>query len=83
MRLELIGPMDAVSRFLVSLPLLPAELPRVGLGPGLTNKPALFIDQVLLRKYAPERPHEAQLELTVCGFVPWTQDAGKLESARP
>jgi len=83
MRLELIGPMDSISRFLVSLPLLPAELPSAGLGPGLTNKPALFIDQVLLRKYAPERPHDAQLELTVCGFVPWADAAGKVESAKP
>jgi len=75
--------MDSISRFLVSLPLLPAELPSAGLGPGLTNKPALFIDQVLLRKYAPERPHDAQLELTVCGFVPWADAAGKVESAKP
>jgi hypothetical protein len=83
MHLELIGPMDSVSRFLVSLPLLATELQAVGLAPGLTNKPALFIDQVLLRKYAPDRPHDVQLELTVCGFVPWIEEAGKLESAKP
>jgi hypothetical protein len=83
MRLDLIGPMDSVSRFLASLPLLATELQGAGLAPGLTNKPALFISQVLLRKHAPDRPHDVQLELTVCGFVPWTEEAGKLESAKP
>jgi len=83
MRIDLIGPMDAVSRFLASLPLLATELASAGLGPGLTNKPALFIDHVLLRKYAPDRPHDVQLELTVCGFVPWTEEASKPESPRP
>jgi len=83
MRLDLTGPMDSVGRFLGSLPLLATELAGAGLGPGLTNKPALFINHVLLRKYAPDRPHDVQLELTVCGFVPWTEETSKPESARP
>jgi len=69
MRLELVGPMDAVSRFLVSLALRGPELKTVGLAEALTNKPALFIDHLLLRKHSAERPHEVSLDLTVSGFA--------------
>jgi hypothetical protein len=78
MRLELVGSMEAVNRFLVSLPLRGAELKAVGLADALTNKPALFIDQVLLRKHSAERPHDVLLDLTVAGFVRWSN-----ERARP
>jgi hypothetical protein len=67
-RLELVGPMESLAVFLSALPLQGEELQRVGLAT-LTNKPALFIDQILIRKGVPERPAEAQLEVTVVGVL--------------
>lgn len=70
MRLELLGPVEPLARFLTSLPLRGAELEVAGLADVLTNKPALFLTHVLLRKAAPDRPNDARLELVVSGFVP-------------
>jgi len=71
MRVELVGSTEAVSRFLRSLPLRGDELKAVGLAGVLTNKPAFFIDGVLVRKYLPDRPGDVQAEVRVCGFAPW------------
>ncbi len=70
MRLELTGPMDAVTRFLISLPLKGAELKPMGIAEAMTNKPAFFIDQLLIRKLAPDKPEHVQVEMTVVGFAP-------------
>jgi hypothetical protein len=69
MRLEVVGSMETLSRLLVALPSRGAELKVAGLAEVLTNKPAFFVDQLLLRKNSPERPQEVQMELTVSGFV--------------
>ena len=73
MRVEMSGPMASISRFLASLPLRGDELKATGLE-ALTNKPALFIDQILLRKEAPDKPQDVALELTLCSFVPFVQE---------
>lgn len=70
MRLELVGPVEPLARFLTSLPLRGSELEATGLVDVLTNKPALFLSHILLRKAAPDRPNDARLELVVSGFVP-------------
>lgn len=70
MRLEVAGAVEPLARFLASLPLRGTELERTALGSALTNKPALFIGQVLVRKAAPDRPSDARLEIIVSGFVP-------------
>lgn len=70
MRLEVVGAMDAVGRFLTSLPLTGAELETVGLAAVLTNKPALFLSHLRARKSAPDRPAEVRAEVVVSGFVP-------------
>ena len=72
MRLEVTGGMEPLARFLTSLPLQGAELERTALAGVLTNKPAFFIGQVLVRKAPPDRPHDARIELVVSGFVPAT-----------
>ena len=38
----------------------------------LTNKPAVFIGRILVRKAPPDRPHDARIEIVVSGFVPAT-----------
>ncbi len=82
MRLELTGPMDAVTRFLICLPLTGSELKPMGLAESMTNKPALFIDQLLIRKLAPDKPEHVQVEMTVVGFAPGIP-AGPGPSAAP
>lgn len=72
MRLEVAGAMEPLARFLGSLPLLGSELDRTALAGVLTNKPALFISQILARKAAPDRPNDARLEIVLSGFVPAT-----------
>ncbi|MBM3879799.1 MAG: hypothetical protein FJ387_08780 [Verrucomicrobia bacterium] len=74
MRLELVGPAEALHRFLMSLPGRGPELAGVALDQVLTNKPAFYFEQFLLRKSAPTRPQEGQLEVTVRGFVPWVAE---------
>lgn len=70
MRVEVVGAVEPVGRFLASLPLRDAELEATGLAGVLTNKPALFLSHLLARKSAPERPAELRAELIVSGFVP-------------
>lgn len=67
-QIELSGPMPAVTRFLESLPLRPAEAEAAGLAALPADKPALFIDRILLRKEAPERPDQVGLLVRVTGF---------------
>jgi hypothetical protein len=76
MRVEVVGPVEGVGRFLVSLPLHGDELASLGLAAPLTNKPVLFISHVLARKSAPERPGEVRVELIASGFVP-TEDSDR------
>jgi hypothetical protein len=70
MRLEVVGALDAVNRWLTSLPLTGPELEAVGLAGVLTNKPALFLSHLRLRKSAPDRPAEVRAEVVVSGLVP-------------
>ncbi len=68
--IEVVGPLEGLLRFLSCLPLRGEEFHHVGLPVNLTNKPALFISNILVRKAAPDRPGEVQAELVVSGFVP-------------
>lgn len=69
LQIELSGAAPAVGRFLQSLPLRAEEIKARGLPEALTNKPALFIDQVFIRKEGRDKPEDVRLELTACGFV--------------
>jgi hypothetical protein len=70
MRIEVLGSIEAVSRFLTSLPLRGAELDAAQLTTVLSNKPPLFINHLFARKAAPDRPADIKVELEVSGFVP-------------
>jgi hypothetical protein len=82
MRIEVLGPIEAVSRFLTSLPLRGAELEATQLAAVLTNKPPLFINHLLARKAAPDKPGDVRVELVVSGFVPMAGMPGEIGRAR-
>jgi len=75
LRVELVTDGNAAHRLLAALPLLPGELAAAGLPDWSPEKPALFLDRLLLRKQTPEKPDEVALELTVCGLVPRLEPA--------
>jgi hypothetical protein len=68
-RLELTGPMDAVSRFLSGLPLQEEEREQYGWPFAGGEGPALYIERLILRKTSPEKPDEVHLDLVATGFV--------------
>ena len=68
-QIELTGRMANVGQFLQALPLRAAEIKAAGLPDAPTNKPALFIDRVVLRKQSPDKPDEVRLSLRAVGFV--------------
>lgn len=69
LQIELTGPIANVARFLQTLPLRADEIKAAGLPEAPTNKPALFIDRVVLRKQSPDKLDEVRLSLRVAGFV--------------
>lgn len=69
LQLEFSGPAPNVARFLQSLPLRGDEMKAAGLPESSTNKPALFVDRLVLRKQAPEKRDEIRVSLRVVGFV--------------
>jgi hypothetical protein len=68
-QIELTGPIPNVARFLQTLPLRAGEIKAAGLPEAPTNKPALFIDRLVLRKQSPDKPDEVRLSLRAVGFV--------------
>lgn len=71
MRIELVGSTESITRFLKSLPCHGNSLTAMGFSGAVTNKPVFFVDRLIVRKYAPDRPGDVQLEARVCSFVPW------------
>jgi len=69
LQIELTGPIDSVGRFLQTLPLRGDEINAGGLPAAPTNKPALFIDRLVLRKQTPAKLDEARVSLRAVGFV--------------
>lgn len=68
-RVEFRAPMSNAAEFLVSLPLLPEELKALGLSELRPSKPAIFIDQILVRKNSALDPDEVHVDLRVSGFT--------------
>lgn len=69
LQIELTGPITNVARFLQTLPLRADEITAAGLPAAPTNKPALFVDRIVLRKQAPEKLDEVRVSLRAVGFV--------------
>lgn len=69
MQIELTGPISNVAQFLQTLPLRADEIQTAGLPLAPTNKPAMFIDRLVLRKQSPAKLDEARVSLRAVGFV--------------
>lgn len=69
LQIELVGEAGKVARFLERLPLRTGELEAAGLPATTTNKPALFLDRMVLRKQSPEKPEEIRASFQIVGFV--------------
>lgn len=67
--LELTGTTVSVAKLLQSLPLRADEIKAEGLPEAATNKPALFIERLLLRRQSPDKPDEVRLSLRASGFA--------------
>lgn len=68
-QLEFTAPAPVAAQLLRSLPLRADEIKAAGLPEAATNKPALFIERLTLRKQSPEKPDEVRALLRVVGFV--------------
>jgi hypothetical protein len=68
-RLEVVGSMEAVSRWLLCIPMSAEAIEAAGLPEALSRKPVLFVDQILLRKASPEDPGAVRMEIRVSGFA--------------
>jgi len=68
-QIELTGSTASVVRFLQGLPLRAEEINAAGLPEASTNKPAVFIDKLLLRRQSPDKPDEVRLALRIASFV--------------
>jgi hypothetical protein len=67
--LEVTGTSPALTRFLLCLALKPDEAKAMGLPVVSGNKPALFVDRLLMRKYTLEKPDSFKLELRITALV--------------
>lgn len=68
-QIEVTGPVSAVTTWLRSLPLRGEELRAAGLPELPTPKLPLFIDRLVIKKQAPEKPDEVRVWLRAIGFV--------------
>lgn len=68
-QLELSGPAPNVARFLQTLPQRGEELIAAGQTNAPADKPALFIERLVLRKQSPERRDEVRATLRAVGLV--------------
>lgn len=68
-RLEFTAPAAAIVSVLQSLPRRADEMKAAELPEALPQKPAMFLDRVILRKQSPEKPDEVHASLRVVGFV--------------
>jgi len=68
-QIEFTAAAPVVAQVLQSLPLRADEIKAAGLPEAPTNKPALFIERLTLRKQSPEKPEEVRASLRVVGFV--------------
>ncbi len=66
--LKLIGAMDRIQRFLISLPLSTVEIRQRGFPSPKSQKPPLFIERIVMKRGS-EAPEQIHIELVVNGFI--------------
>ncbi len=68
-QVEFTAPLASVARLLHSLPLRADELRAAGLPEASPDKPPLFVDRLVIKKQAPDKPDEVRVWLRIVGFV--------------
>ncbi|MDA0751267.1 MAG: hypothetical protein O2964_11215 [Verrucomicrobia bacterium] len=68
-RIRMQGTMDAVHRFLRALPLRGSEAEAVGLPVPYWEKPALFVEGILIKKAVAQPSDLVELQLVINGFI--------------
>jgi hypothetical protein len=69
LQVELTGSADTVAKVLAGLPLRGEELRSLGFAEPPLEKPPLYIDRIIMRKQAPEKPDEVRVFLRLVAFV--------------
>lgn len=69
LQVEFTGPVTSVGKVLESLPLRGEELRASGMADAPPDKPALFIDRLVIKKQSPEKPDEVRVWMRLVGFV--------------
>jgi hypothetical protein len=68
-QVEFTGSAGSVAKLLQCLPLRADEIKAAGLPEAPAEKPALFVDRLVLQKQSPDKPDELHAWLRVVGFV--------------
>ena len=68
-QVEFTAPVASVTKLLHSLPLRADELRAAGLPEAPADKLPLFVDRLVIKKQAPDKPDEVRVWLRVVGFV--------------
>jgi hypothetical protein len=69
LQVELTGSATNVARLIACLPLRAEEIRAAGLPEAPADKPALFVDRLIMQKQSPDKPDEMHVWLRVVGFV--------------
>lgn len=69
LQVEFSGAVPCVGKVIQSLPLRGEELRGAGLVEAPPDKPALFIDRLIIKKQTPEKPDEVRVWMRLSGFV--------------
>lgn len=69
LQLEFTASVASATRLLQCLPLRAEEIRAAGLPEAPADKPALFVDRLIMRKQSPDKPDEVRVSLRVSGFV--------------
>jgi hypothetical protein len=69
LQVEFTGPVTSVGKVLENLPLRGDELRASGMADAPPDKPALFIDRLVIKKQSPEKPDEVRVWMRLVGFV--------------
>ncbi len=69
LQVEFTASAASAASFLLSLPLRADEIRAAGLPQAPADKPALFVDRLLVQKQSPDKPDEVHVWLRAVGFV--------------
>jgi hypothetical protein len=69
LQVELTGSTASVAMLIQSLPLRAEEIRAAGLPEAAADKPALFIDRLIIQKQTPDKTDEVHVWLRAVGFV--------------